>query len=220
MLRLGTVLLLPALLLPRTCTVNLGGGTPDSPGEVKLGVPYVAQQDAYACGPASILMWALYDGRTNVTQAQIAQYVGCSTGSGTLLDRLAPGVRAFTDATDAVLESAGSSLFFARQISSIGSRDPVLSVVNAGTHAGILEGGHWHATDSGLNVWDYVYFHDPLVAADRRFEAADWTGLVNYHVVSASSAANGQEGLSTYGSSVRVRGSDGSIGGPILKEER
>ncbi len=219
--RLGAILLVPVLLFPRTCTVGLGGGTPDSPGEVKLGVPYVTQQNNYACGPASILMWALYDGRTNVTQAQIAQYVGCSTTSGTLLSRLVPGVQAFTDATDAVLEQAGSSsIFYARQIASIAAHDPALCVVNAGTHTGILDGGHWHSTDSGLNVWAYVYFHDPQVGPDQKFDAAIWTGLVNYHVVSASAAATGQEGLATYGPSVRLRGSDGSISGPILKEER
>jgi hypothetical protein len=165
-------------------------------------------------------MWALYDGRTNITQAQIAQYIGCSPSGGTPITQLAPGVRAFTSATDAVLEvvpSSQPSLFFARQISSIASRNPVLGVVNAATHAGIVDGGLWHSTDTGLDVWDYVYFHDPQVQADLKFVAGDWIGIINYHVVSSSAAATAQDGLSTYGPNVRLRGSDGRVGGPILK---
>lgn len=221
--KLGILLLLVPALLPRTCTVGLGGGTPSSPGEVVLGVPYVMQQGAYDCGPAAILMWALYEGRTNLTQAQIAQYIGCSPTSGTPIDRLAPGVRTFTSATDAVLESASTSqrsLFFARQISSIAARDPVLGVVNAATHAGIIDGGLWHLTDSGLEVWDYVYFHDPLIQADLKFVAGDWIGIVNYHVISDSAAATAQGGLDAYGPDVRLRGSDGGVGGPIAKAGR
>jgi hypothetical protein len=37
------------------------------------------------------------------------------------------------------------------------------------------------------------------------------------HVVSSSAAATAQDGLSTYGPNVRLRGSDGRVGGPILK---
>lgn len=113
--------------------------------DVKLGVPYRAQDpNSLNCGPASVLMWRLFDGLPEISQASIGAWMGgsnCGYGEA----RIADGVRHFTNTTDAYVDYEGEinhEEFFSRQITSIDRRKPVIAIVNS-FHAGVVNGGKW-----------------------------------------------------------------------------
>src|SRR6185295_220648 len=75
---------------------------------------------------------------------------------------VASAVNHFTLTSDAYWDHGGganANELAARQIASMSHGLPVIAVVDY-NHAGVLNGGKWHADDV-VNVWDFVYFHDP-----------------------------------------------------------
>ena len=193
-----------AALVAASC--NIGTGTPSNPG-VQLGVPYYMQQGPANCAPAAIEMWAAFDGNF-VSQTVIANYVGCV--SGTTPANTVNGVNYFTATKDAYLDQGGGQdpNFFARQISSINVDRPVAAAL-FGQHVGIVNGGLWHQDETtGYNVWDFVYFHDPEVAANQEYSASDWMEFNTAQIIGRSAALAAASNLEEYGASVRVRGSN------------
>jgi hypothetical protein len=155
------------------CTIPQGG--------LQLGIPYYQQELNYYCTPACVQMWRGYDGLLPFySQRSLFEAMGGTIGCGTQADQVERAVQLFTSARDAYLDSAPGSQpnavegYFARQITSIDSRTPVLVLANS--HAVILNGGGWHRDSmTGLNVWDFVYVHDPALGANRYTTANRWT---------------------------------------------
>lgn len=209
------------VLEPKSCSVNFGGGSddPSAPSGFTLAVPFFYQSPQY-CGPASVEMWAAYDGVT-ATQQQIANYIGCGV-NGSTQEQIVNGVEHFTvSGRDAALvynagEGTQGSIagqYFSAEITSITARIPLIPLVNGATHAGVLIGGQWHIdSDSGLYVWDSVLFNDPAVGPGRPFIASDWTGYDDVeHIISSSASAKGGSNYWTYHSEVGIRGAGGGF---------
>jgi len=199
-------------------------GAVGTTNDVKLGVPYVAQDPAsFDCGPASVLMWRLYDGRSRITQQEIGDYMG-GTSCGVTADAIARAVNYFTWTTDAYVDLAGDieyEKFLSRQITSIDNSVPVIALIHGGLHAGVVNGGKWHDLQSGYHQWDYVYFHDPLTVANDYYSGDAWKDTncppssACEQVVSVSASGAWSSNLSTYGSHVVLGGGGGGRdGGP------
>ena len=78
MVKALTVLLLAGTVVaPKSCTI--GSPPPGDGSSFTIGVPFFLQTPNH-CGPASIEMWAAFDG-VSVSQDQIAAYIGCSISS-------------------------------------------------------------------------------------------------------------------------------------------
>jgi len=208
------------LLLLGVAALTLACGATSS-DDVDLSVPYVAQDNNYYCGPASVLMWRLYDGLSSVSQTQIANYMGTVDACGTLSYRIADGVSAYTSSgSDAIWDADDYSnldYFIARQITSIDTSIPVL-VIAGSFHAGIVNGGHHHEVpdSGGMHEWDYVYFHDPQIGPDRYYGADDWlnemcsySGDACEQIISSSATGGWYNNYSTYSDEVVVGGGGG-----------
>jgi hypothetical protein len=211
---LALVFLAGSVLVPKSCTI--GSGDSGSGSSFTIGVPFFLQSSNY-CGPASIEMWAAYD-KVPVTQQQIANYIGCSTATGSSPDQIVEGVQHFTvTGRDAGPMYNSGGEYYAAEITSINARVPVICLVNGALHAGVIDGGEWHTDPTnGWDVWDTVYFNDPLLGADRTYLAADWTGTDDVeHIISASASAGADANFGSYGRNVRVSGSGSNGGGPL-----
>ncbi len=218
---LGGVALVVITLLATAC------GEVGSDPDVKLGVPYRAQDpSSFDCGPASILMWRLYDGLSEISQSTIASYLG-GTSCGVTPNAIADGVNHFTATYDAFVDLAGDveyEQFFSRQITSIDSGVPVIAIINGGLHAGVVNGGLWHENANNEYQWDYVYFHDPLTVANDYYTGDFWkdsncpTGSACEQVASSSAVGAWSYNYSTYGGDVVLGGGGGGgHGGPLPK---
>jgi len=216
---LAALLFLGTVLEPKSCNVNFGGGStdPSAPSGFNLAVPFFYQSAQY-CGPASVEMWAAYDGIT-VSQQQIANYIGC-TVNGSTQAQIVNGVDHFTvSGHDAQLVYAGGAgdphtimgQYFSAEITSISGLIPLIPLVNGATHAGVLTGGQWHIDpDTSLYVWDSVFFNDPAVGPGRFFDAATWTGYDDVeHIISLSASAKGGSNYWDYHQRASIRGSGG-----------
>lgn len=214
MTKLAGLLLMTALIAPKSCQITFGG--PPPPGQVSgfaLGVPWFQQQGTLYCGAASIQMWAAYDHLT-YSQNTIANAIGLDPASGVSRDAILAGVHQFTSSgLGSILDyPAGQgnprALFDSAEITSMNSRVPVLAIVNGSLHAGVVDGGEWHMTDTGsLYVWDTVYFNDPQIAPDRTIFASDWDEYAAAHIITGSAVAAAASNYSQYGGSVVRRGS-------------
>jgi hypothetical protein len=181
-------------------------------------MPWFAQQTPDYCVPASIQMWAAYNGN-RVSQTTIANYVGTVQFIGTPALNVAPGVDHFTATTDANLLSAfytSPAQFASMQISSINNQRPLIAVFSE-QHVVVVSGGSWHHDDNtGWNVWDSVIYQDPSTTyggPDRELDASTWMNAITSMVIGGSAAADAQANFDQYGGTVAVRGSvDG--GGP------
>ncbi len=195
-----------------------------SSNDVRLHVPYVAQDSEFYCAPASVLMWRLYDGLPSVSQSQIADYMG-TTCTGTFSYAIARGVDYFTNSgSDAIYDGDAydnRKYFVARQISSIDDYIPVIAVLH-GNHAGVIDGGHHHEIpdSGGMQEWDYLYFNDPQVGPDVPYEAADWlTELCSFEgdtceqIISSGATGGWYYNYNQYSSQVVVGGGSGGGGG-------
>jgi hypothetical protein len=215
MLRLLAVAMLTvaSVAVPKSCTLGTGSGSGSSGGSsVSLGVPFFTQSANY-CGPASIEMWSAYDG-VFATQQQIASYIGCSTATGSSPAQILEGVLRFTTSgRDSVIAYNSGGVFYSAEVTSANARVPIICLVNGALHSGVIDGGEWHVdSDTGLYVWDTVYFHDPEVGPDQPYFAASWTGTDNVeHIISGGASANAQANYGTYGSRVMLRGSGGGV---------
>ncbi len=189
------------------------------PPTFKLYIPHRYQEGNFYCGPASILMWRLYDGYPEVTQSSIAKYIGCSSTGGVSPEGIALGVNYFTATHDAFVDDYGGmgnptdleAQFFSRQITSLERRTPVIAIVEYGFHAGVINGGKWHRDKvSGYNVWDLVYLHDPdpvRGGPNQPYSSGEWTaGFVVLQVASTYAILNSQSNLALYGHRVIVPG--------------
>jgi hypothetical protein len=143
----------------------------------------------------------------NVSQSEIANYVGCTT-NGTSGPAIVSGVDHFTTTHDAFYDTdTNTTDFFSRQITSINNSTPLVAAI-LGVHVGVINGGSWHIDDdSGLNVWDFVYFHDPEAGPNRVYVASDWMIGNTAEVIGGQASAEAAANLAEYGSSVAVRGS-------------
>ncbi|RMH17083.1 MAG: hypothetical protein D6696_16650 [Acidobacteria bacterium] len=187
-----------------------------------LRVPYRAQErGSLDCGPASVLMWRLYDGLSEISQSVISESMG-GTCFGTSEQKIADAVNEFTLTRDAIwdlssgIDPAG---FMSRQITSIDTLTPVIAIINGGFHAGVVNGGIWSQLEPGLYQWDSVYFHDPDLGPNVVFSASAWIdascapGTPCSQIISVSASGLAQFNLTTFGPAIRVRGSSGSPGG-------
>ncbi len=218
---LAAVMLLGGTVLePRSCSVNFGGGSdnPSAPSGFNLSVPFYAQDpDFQFCGPASIEMWAAWDGVT-ATQQEIANYIGCSVTHGASPAQILGGVQHFTrSGVDAVLQYNGGvpGEYYSAEITSITARVPLMPLVNGATHSVVVTGGQWHIDpNSGLYVWDSVFANDPTVGPSA-FDAGSWTGFDDIeHIISASASAAGVSNFEEFHSRVAISG--GGLGGHPL----
>ncbi len=217
-------LVMMASVVTKGCTITLGsdGSGDGSSGSPALNVPYVQQQNPEYCGPASILMWALYDHVENLTQTQIGAYIGASASTGSSPQAIASGVEHFTlTGKDAVLDYAGGesdevSLFYSEEVTSINSEVPFIAIIGGATHAGVASGGSWHVDDtSGYYVWDTVIFQDPILGPGQVYVAGQWTAEDISHILSVSASEAAGTNLSHYGGKVELRGAGGGIGSPL-----
>ena len=162
-------------------------------------------------------MWRLYDRLSEISQSSIASYIGW-TPTGVSVPAIVMGVNRFTNTWDAYWDLPGGTgdpdtikgQFFSRQITSMDAKLPVIAILWGGVHAGVINGGKWH-TDSytGLDVWDYVYFHDPdqySGGADRYRTAGTWTGQCTSQVLAGRVRDPGNANFYTYGYNVGIRG--------------
>jgi Peptidase_C39 like family len=190
---------------------GLVGGHPD----VKLGVPYRGQDpNSFGCGPASVLMWRLYDGLPEISQQTIGDWMG-GTSCGVSQQDIADAVNHFTLTSDAYWDLAGDveyEAFFSRQITSLDTGVPVIAILDGGLHAGVVNGGKWHVNANGDYQWDYVYFHDPATFANDYYSANLWqnvncpAGSTCEQIASYGASAAWMSNLSTYGNDVVAGG--------------
>jgi hypothetical protein len=191
-----------------------GCGNVGSTSDVKLGVPYRAQAPgSFDCGPASVLMWRLYDGLSEVSQSTIGNWMG-GTCSGVSQDGIADAVNFWTHTHDAYWDFVGEDeqdSYFSRQITSIDTGSPVIAIISF-NHAGVINGGKWHQLSGGGYQWDYVYFHDPQTFANDYYSADHWIdsncppGSPCEQIISVSASGAFAQNLSTYGDDIGVRG--------------
>lgn len=188
--------------------------------EIKLGVPYRAQEQYNYCAAACVQMWRLYDGLPDdTTQQAIFNYM-FNTYCASHQLAVADAVRYFTYTHDAGWISRSSQDSYpemaARQISSIDAGVPVIVVFNF-DHAVVLQGGKWHP-ENGRNIWDYVFMHDPdpsLGGPNVRLSALDWEfetchptfGASCDQIESVGATSSWNSNLANHGSSVHVVGS-------------
>lgn len=88
-------------------------------------------------------MWRLYDGLSEISQEQIANYMG-GTSCGTTSEAIAAAVNNYTLTSDAYRDLDGYTeyrAFFSRQITSLDNRKPVIAIIEGGLHAGVVNGG-------------------------------------------------------------------------------
>jgi hypothetical protein len=193
------------LLAAASCDIGFGGGPPFT-----LQVFWVPQQNPYYCVPASIHMWALYDGYA-VTQDAIALYVGTAAPGGTPAFNVPGGVQHFTAQKDAApyVAFGGGPLYYSRQITSINNGEPFLAIFNA-QHVVIASGGQWHTDDStGLYVWDVVVYQDPAAGGpNSSLVAGDWIELNDADVIGQAASAKSLDNLNLYGPNTHLRGSN------------
>lgn len=207
-----------AVLAPKSCSVGFGGGSNGTSGSPALAVPWVSQDNSEYCGPASILMWALYDGVTGLTQTEIGNYIGTSLSNGSTREQIVAGVNYYTrSGRDAVLAFPGGTtdeigVYYSQEVTSINSGVPLIAFITGSRHAGVARGGSWHYDDnSALYVWDSVIFQDPITGPDQVYIAGQWTSENVAHVVSSSASAQAGYNYNYYGGSVGLRGSSGII---------
>jgi hypothetical protein len=216
MKRPGAIALIPVMLSILLGACNIGSN-PDT----RLGVPYRAQDpNSFDCGPASVLMWRLYDGYPEISQQTIGNYMG-GTSCGVSANQIAQAVNYFTGTHDAYVDLAGDveyREFLSRQVTSIDSRVPVIALIHGGLHAGVVNGGKWHDNTSGDHQWDYVYFHDPLTVANDYYSGDAWQdtncppGGACQQVASYNASGAWSYNLNTYGDDVVMGGGGGGDG--------
>jgi hypothetical protein len=201
------VILFLLLSFSTACTI---GGNP----EIELEVPYRAQAlNSLDCGPASVLMWRLYDGFPEISQQSISTWMG-GTCNGASAQDIADAVNHFTNAGDAYWDIPGGQgapeqlerEFFARQITSIDNATPVIAIIEF-QHAGVINGGRWHSVDNGRQ-WDYVFFHDPSDGPDLEIPSERWRNLncppgqACEQIISTAAAGGWSSNLQNYGAGI------------------
>lgn len=209
--------LAPALLL-----AACGGQIGTNPS-VDLRVPYRAQAlNSFDCGPASVLMWRLHDGLSEISQSTIAAYMG-GTSCGAATSAIVAAVNNFTLTHDAFRDLTGYNdyrAFFSRQITSIDNREPVIAIIRGGLHAGVVNGGKWRDLGGGSYQWEYVYFHDPLTRANDYYTGGSWQDTncpepsTCEQVISSSASGAWYNNLNSYGDDVALGGGGGGYTGP------
>jgi hypothetical protein len=152
------------------CLINLHCYTPDPEKLINLNVPYHQQVCSNWCGLACVQMWADFD-YINVTQQEIASYIGIDGNDTANAFELLIGVGAFTCSAGHVetrdsFEPGSQGDLISATIYAI--QDSVPSIMPFFTdHAVLIKGYKWREDESGkpfaLNVW----YHDPNGFANR-----------------------------------------------------
>lgn len=213
------------LLAPMILFVGCGGEIADS-SDVKLGVPYRAQDpNSFDCGPASVLMWRLYDGKSEISQQTIGSWMG-GTGCGSSQQSIVAAVNHFTATSDAFWDLTSEldyQEFFSRQITSIDNGVPVIPILYGGLHAAVINGGKWHENADADYQWDYVYLHDPLTRSNDQYSADLWrdtncpSGSPCEQIASQGASGAWSSNLQTYGGDVVLGGGGGGRGGDPIE---
>jgi hypothetical protein len=206
----------------KSCYIGTGGAGSTTSYSPDLPVPWIAQEEGEWCGPASIVMWATYDGQRGLTQQQVASFIGTSSTFGSSIQEVQAGVIHFTfSGRDAFVDYSGGTdqtgVYFSREITSINNRVPLIAFVNGALHAVVASGGTWHwDAASGYNIWDSVTVQDPQLGPNQPFVAGQWTASDVSHLVSYGSGSQAGLNFSTYGSKILIRGVNGRVsGGPM-----
>jgi len=126
-------------------------------------VPYRPQEQYNYCAIACIQMWSWYHGYTNVTQTDIADYIGIDT-LGTYPESVVEGINHFTQSNGFLVEynntNLGQDYCIAACIAAIKDFTPAIMPFYCGTHAVLVIGFTWHYEDS-IRIADTMYYHDP-----------------------------------------------------------
>jgi hypothetical protein len=168
-------------------------------------------------------MWRLYDGLPEVTQAEIANGIGCTIGQGASKSAITNGVNLFTTSgANAVLDYGPNSgtldylqgVYFSAEIASIGGGTPFIAYINSGLHSVIVTGGRWDY-ENGHYRWNTVRYHDPLEGANQEAVAADWIEDTygQAHTIVSSYVAGAVAGYEEYENVVTYWGGSGGGGG-------
>jgi hypothetical protein len=211
-----------AMMIARTCTVSTGdggdNGSSGDTGNAATNVPWVQQQNDEYCGPASILMWALHDDITNLTQTIIGDKIGTSLATGSSPAQILYGVNYFTaTGRDAGLDYGGGTAdeigyYYSSEVTSLINSVPFAVLINGSLHAGVASGGSWYVDpDSGYYVWSSVVFQDPELGPNIPYIPAAWAEEDITHIVSASASEGATDNYNKYGGRVRMVGAGGTI---------
>lgn len=169
MIRFNTlVIALATTLGAGQITCRFGSGP--LPGEESLNVPHRAQPpDSFWCGPASVSMWAAYRGQDWTQQAifdwMVANYPGQAGSFGVAPQVMAAALSQFAgvNASREFYSIPGETrIAMADLAKNIYLGDPVLSIVNQGFHAVIVNGVTWQVIENAHPQADYVIVQDPL----------------------------------------------------------
>jgi len=126
-------------------------------------VPYCPQERYNYCAIACIQMWAWYQGYTNVTQPQIANYIGVTT-FGAYPDMIVQGIERFTASLGFLVEykntNLGQDCCIAACIAAIKDFTPSIMPFYGGTHGVLVIGYTWHY-ENKIRIADDMEYHDP-----------------------------------------------------------
>ncbi len=218
-------LLLAAGVITKSCTLSFGGDSGDgSSGAPNLGVPWVRQTSLLGCGPASVLMWALYDGMTGVTLTEIENTIGWTPSVGASQPQIVHGVNTYTrSGKDAGLgypcceQPQASEIYFSEEVTSINNGTPFIAFINGASHSGVASGGSWHLDpDTNYYVWDAVVLQDPNDGPNQPYISGDWALEDVTHIVSLAASEEAGYNYNTYGRRVVLRGGGGIIEPPPM----
>jgi hypothetical protein len=213
--RLIAVALVAVFLAAMSCTFETSNS-----GSLYANVPYYGQEQIYYCTAACVQMIAKWSG-ANVTQQEAFAYMQGTISGGVQREQLVNGIRSYTSEGDAYLDQAVNSdnNYFARQISSVSNKVPLVALTDGGSHTVVLYGGSWHAVVDTSNrktfYWDDVIFHDPSRGGGLQWTAGAWRslhcssfGTVCEQVISYSAALAGPRTLADYNPTVYATGDD------------
>ena len=184
----------------------------------ELGVPFRWQDQNDYCVPASILMWRLYDGLSDIPQRDIYNYLGGRACNPT---DVPSGVSRFTNTFDSYLDVVFSPStldreeMIARQITSEDRSVPVIAIVgSARNHVGVVNGGK-HSRQGTYYQWDFLYFHDPAEGEGLYYTSSRWLDFFcsrSYsfcgQIISAGATAGWKDYFASFRNSVLLYGGD------------
>lgn len=142
-----------------------------SGGSRTLSVPLVMQSTTYYCGPASVNMTLSYFG-VSTTQSQLANEMGTTSGSGTLVYQVKNCLNSHLGSGTYEYVSTSELSFGNGLLSSIDAGKPIICSVKTGTlpiystyghntrHYIVATGYFWAQGGSG-GATDVVYYNDP-----------------------------------------------------------
>jgi hypothetical protein len=205
------------------CTVGLlfGGCIPEEE-DMRLPIPYRAQERYNYCVPACVQMWRLYDGLTSVSQTSIFNWMGGAGCTNQINTEAA--INHFTNTKDVYWDNGTSTSYkemVARQITAFDRQYPTMAVVD-GDHTVLITGGKYHV-EGNYKIWDYTLVHDPnpYYGAHTQWTAGQWlrlfcgSGQVYCDQFVSSAGVQGWYwNMQAHEDGIRAYGWDQDLGGP------